>query len=220
MTGEKSNKIRDTRVSQAPEPPSPISTGGYRRPSNTPARYEYWNHVPAVTIDQFTYLIFGCDPGTKLIMKTRQKRADLLLLIHAHEAVDTFPKPIDPWAANPLYAAVELIEWAEPLGYRAKDWKPINVTAEGGPRYEEAVAASIHMVDDLNVPTPTTLDELYEYMINNKERFPINCGPDASLDIESIKRQVRREAKRYDLDNKSPLKDLRFRKKKAEADKK
>ena len=114
------------KISQAPEPSSPIRGGGYSLPRNTPARYEHWNYCPAVTIDQFTYLIFGCEPGTKLIWNETQKRADLLLLIHAHEAVDTFPKPIDPWAVNPLYAAVELIEWGEPLGYRAEDWKPIH----------------------------------------------------------------------------------------------
>ena len=99
-----------------------------------------------------------------------------------------------------------------------KEWRPIDLAAErdekptvkGGPRYEEAVAAAIIMCDLPNVSTPTTLDELYQFMVDHKEKFSVNCGPNSSLDLENIKRQVRRDAEEYGLDNKNPLKDPRF----------
>ncbi len=223
MTDKKATTHRKIpAISEAPPPENPIRVGGYRPPSNTPARYKYWNLVPAVTIDQFILLIFGCDPGTELIMKTRQTRADLLLLIHAHEAVDTFPKPIDPWAANPLYRAVELKEWAEPLGYRAEDWKPIKQKStddikSAKPsvdvlRYRDALAACGDMRSSQEISTPKSLlKDVIPYIFDQYGSFSkySNCGS-ANLQPIDLESSIRRGGRKLGIRAGNPLYDPQY----------
>lgn len=168
------------KTSQAPPPPSPIRGVGYSRPRNTPARFEYWNLVPAVTIDQFTNLALGCDPGTELVGKEKERCTDLLVLIRAHQANHTLPNPVDPWNANPMYKAEELIAWAELVGYRNEDWKPIK--SEPTDDIDDDLEDNIHTrrrnevlgaaVEMLEFSVPIDQQTVLNFMRKTPDKYP------------------------------------------------
>ena len=212
------------KTSQAPDPPAPIR-GSHYSPQNTPARYEYWNRVPAVTVDQFTYLILGCEPDTELVGKERQRRNDLLVLVRSHQVNDTFPRPIDSWAANPLFRAVELIEWADPMEYEAPNWKPMpakqlddtqvpeSSVSVDVDRFKEALSASKEMRSSDKIETPTSLvKHVLPYMQDenaNSGRFKDCCDKNWD-DSENLARSIRRGGKLLGYDDGSPLKNSEY----------
>ena len=92
MTGEKSNKIRDTRVSQAPKPPSPISTGGYRRKKDQLADYQHWNRMPVINLRQAIMLTLGIEPAPNIYEPPNQRRyVQLEQVALSHRQAGTLP---------------------------------------------------------------------------------------------------------------------------------
>lgn len=195
------------------------------RVANEPPEWHYWNRMPNVSLDEAICLTLNFDPRSYLSKDSHSWRYNELRDFAKSSILDGSLQFQNKFTRE-KFRAVDWLQWLKRIDKTApKEWRPIDLAAErdeeptvkGGPRYEEAVAAAIIMCDDPSVPIPPTLDDLYRFMIDHNERFPVNCGTNLSVDIESIERQVRRDAKKHDLDNKNPLKDLRFLERKTEA---
>jgi len=96
-------------------------------------------------------------------------------------------------------------------------WRPIGLglklgnhsAIDDGPCWTEAVNAAIQMRDDPNLNTPRTQQQLYEYMLEKKQRFP-NCCGNSVQNVQALKMRVWRE--RGAEMKKDPLKDPQFQK--------
>lgn len=188
-----------------------------RRVANEPPEWRYWNKKLSVSLDEAICLTLNFDPKSYYSDDSHSWKYNELSDF-AESSISDGSLQFQ-YKSNENFRAGDWLQWLKRINETApKEWRPIDLAAErdeeptvkGGLRYEEAVAAAIIMCDDPSVLVPTTLDDLYQFMIGHKENFPVNCGTNLSVDLESIKRQVRRDAEEYGLDNKNPLKDPRI----------
>ena len=173
------------------------------------ANYDYYNKFPSLDVEQCIMLLIDVEPGTPIRTQVEKDQYDRVIKL-AVSFGRAKQKPFADWHVgsftNYQIDPTKFIEWARSMGEEPPErWQPIREEpiVKGGPRYNEAVLAANKMRDDAEIPTPTKLDDLYQYMIGHADRFPVNCGPNSFLKIENIKRQVHR-------DGGNPLKDPRF----------
>ncbi len=193
MTDKKTSKARNTRISQAPEPPKTIRGAGSTMSSKRPD-WSFWNKLPALSINECVMLLINVEPKTYLNDPKKQQYDRVCRLVRSFQAVGELPS----YDAN--VSPSEFIAWAESNDEEPPDeWKPQNtVVSESGTapthsapqrHYDELVRAAIEMAENGRPPRDIAND-LIPYRRENSERFPACC--DKCIENNSIARSARK----------------------------
>ena len=138
MTSEKKSKVRNTETTQAPEPPSTISGTGSTMSSKRPD-WNFWNKLPALSINECVMLLINVEPQTFLSNSKKHQYDRVCRRVQSFQAVDELPS----YGAN--IAPSEFIAWAQTNDEEPPDeWDPIQVKK----KQEKAPEAETQAVDD------------------------------------------------------------------------
>ena len=226
-TGEAQAHYRSVpKVSEAPDPPMTLSGGGYCPLSNTPARFDHWNRIPALDQYQIAYLSLGWEPESQLIGGAKQEYKDLLQLIETSRDVGSFIKHINPWKSPRKYLVTEAIEWLHAVEKDLPDaWQPAKLKLPDDTknpdieqsidvlRYKDTLAVSKKMRSSNRIETPNSLvKDVLPHMLDlhrQAGRFS-NCFDKYSDDFDGLANAIRRGGRKLGHKYGSPLRNTDY----------
>lgn len=190
---KKGSRKQTSAISEAPPPITPIRAGGYHPRKSKPARFEHWNRVPLVSLNELIMLMLGNEPGTKIQEPSKlQKFNDLLQIAVRCQETGSLSKGNDD---SHLISHQEAFNWAksqsEPI---PENWKPENpkTTHKEGlkstlpqRRREEMLRAAIIMAEK---DAPGSMRDVVFFMRKDSDSYPDCCSTSISDDdlIKSI----------------------------------